>query len=72
MRLSSIKGDSGFQSYEELQNYTVTFNGKERRDCKVADEEKGYVIPMVRAKGRTVPGARLYGKVEIKRKESRL
>lgn len=30
MRLSSIKGDAGFQSYAELANYTVKFNGVQR------------------------------------------
>lgn len=70
MRLSSIKGDAGFQSFAELANYTVKFNGKERHDCKVADEERGYIIILFQRMGRTVSSTRMYGKVEITRKEA--
>lgn len=68
MRLSSIKGDAGFQSFAELENYTVKFNGVQRHDCKVADEERGYIIILFRRMGRTITSPRMYGKVEIERK----
>jgi len=43
MRLSSIKGDSGYKSNVALARYRVFFNGVEIFDCEIADEERGMI-----------------------------
>jgi hypothetical protein len=43
MRLSSIKGDSGYKSNAQLSRYRVFFNGIEQFDCEIADEERGMI-----------------------------
>jgi hypothetical protein len=67
-----MKGDPGYRTPEELQKFTVYFNGKQETLCEVADEEQGYISRVMTTRDpfsrklvqRRSP--KIYGKVEIK------
>lgn len=72
MRLSTIKTDSGYKPDAELRKFEVFMEGKRETMCEVADEEKGYIIRVMRVRDRFSRQVRLqrspklYGKVEIR------
>lgn len=72
MRLSTIKTDSGYKPDAELRKFEVFMEGKRETHCEVADEEKGYIIRVMRVRDRFSRQVRLqrspklYGKVEIR------
>lgn len=72
MRLSIIKTDSGYKPDAELRKFEVFMEGKRETMCEVADEEKGYIIRVMRVRDRFSRQVRiqrspkLYGKVEIR------
>lgn len=76
MRLSILKNDKGFITTEQAKLFRVFFNGVERNDCEVADEEKGFIRSVKgvsKGPGRGVRYVRmkLVGKVEITTRDGR-
>lgn len=76
MRLSSIKGDTGWKPNETLRKYRVFFNGTECFDCEIADEEKGCIKRIRRVQNPLTRQTQVFrspyefGKVEIKEKQN--
>lgn len=73
-RLSSIRGDRGYQSNGKLKLFRIFLNGEEQFDCEVADSALGYIKrisvvqnPRTRQIKKT-RSLRIYGQVEIEYK----
>ena len=73
-RLSSIRGDRGYQSNGKLKLFRIFLDNEEQFDCEVADVTLGYIKrisvvknPLTRQVRKT-RSARIYGLVQIQLK----